>query len=142
MNTLLRWPLVPLGGFEWFLDNATETVPAWWQSAARFPPINTWSDEDAVHVEAEVPGMRLEQIEVTVAGNQLTLSGERPEVSEPGVTLHRRERPVGRFTRALTLPYDVESGQVEARLAQGVLSIDLPKAQSARPRKIEIKASR
>jgi len=142
MNTLLRWPLVPLGGFEWFLDNATETVPAWWQSAAGFPPINTWSDEDAVHVEAEVPGMRLEQIEVTVAGNQLTLSGERPEVSEPGVTLHRRERPVGRFTRALTLPYDVESGQVEARLAQGVLSIDLPKAQSARPRKIEIKASR
>ena len=146
MNTLLRWPLVPLGrDLEWFLGNSLgsppESLPAWWRSAG-FPALNVWSDEDAVHVEAEVPGMSLEQLDVAVTGDQLTLSGERPEVLEQGVTQHRRERSVGRFSRSLTLPFEVEASQVEARLAHGVLSIVLPKAQAARPRRIEIKATR
>lgn len=144
MSTLLRWPLVPLGrDFEWFFGHPAETLPALWQpQAAVFPALNVWSDDDAIHVEAEVPGLRLEQLDVSVAGDQLTLSGERPEVHEQGVTRHRRERGVGRFSRSLTLPYEVEAGQVEARLADGVLSIDLPKAQAIRPRKIGIQASR
>jgi HSP20 family protein len=147
MNALFRWPLVPLSrDVEWFFDNAPETLPAWWQSAAgtpgSFPALNVWSDDDAVHVEAEVPGLRLEQLELTIAGDQLTLAGERPEVLEPGVTRHRSERAVGRFSRTLTLPFPIEPSRVDARLVDGVLAVDLPKAQAVRPVKVEIKASR
>jgi HSP20 family protein len=142
MNTLLRWPLVPLGrDFDWFFNNSSEALPAWWQPAAGFPPLNLWCDEEAVHLEAEVPGLRLEQLELTVSGDQLTLSGERPDGIGQDVIPHRRERAVGRFSRTITLPFPVEAAQVEARLLNGVLSVELPKAQAVRPFRVEVKAA-
>jgi HSP20 family protein len=144
MNTLFRLPALPLSqDLEWVLGSPAESLPAWWSAAsAGLPALNVWSDADAVHVEAEVPGLKLDQLQVSVTGNQLTLSGERPELLEAGVTQHHRERRVGKFTRVLTLPFEVEAAQVEARLVNGVLSIDLPKAQVARPRQIEIRGAR
>jgi HSP20 family protein len=106
-----------------------------------FPPVNVWEDSDAVHVEAELPGLDLKDLEIYVTGgNQLTLKGERKQnVPEKGVC-HREERPFGTFTRTLTLPFNVDADKVEARFENGVLSVRLAKHESARPRKIPIKA--
>lgn len=108
--------------------------------AAAFPPLNVWEEEGAFHVEAELPGLTMKDVEIYVTGqNQLTIKGERtvsaPEKSAP----HRRERQFGRFVRSLTLPSPVEEGKVEARLENGVLSIRLPKHERAKPRRIPVK---
>lgn len=110
--------------------------------ASAFPSLNVWEDGDALLVEAELPGLNFEDIEIFVTGqNQLTLKGERkaPEVTKSAV--HRQERDFGSFVRSLTLPFPVDDAKVEARLENGVLTVRLPKHEAARPRKIEIKAS-
>lgn len=107
-----------------------------------YPTLNVWEDGEVLIVEAELPGLSLDDIEIFVTGqNQLTLKGERkaPEVTKSAV--HRQERDFGNFVRALTLPFPVDDGKVEARLDNGVLTIRLPKHEAARPRKIEIKVS-
>ena len=106
-----------------------------------FPAINLWEADDALFVEAELPGMELKDLEIFVTGrNQLTLKGTRQApVVEKGVQ-HRQERGFGTFTRTVTLPVPVDEANVEARLEHGVLKIRLPKHEGARPRKIEIKS--
>ena len=106
-----------------------------------FPALNLWEDEDALHVEAELPGLELQDLEIFVTGhNQLTLKGERkPPTVENGVA-HRQERAFGKFTRTLTLPFAVDENAVEARFENGVLKIRLPKHEATKPRKIAIKA--
>ncbi len=108
---------------------------------AEFPPVNVWEEADQLFVEAELPGLDLKGLEIYVTGgNQLTIQGEaKPPVAEKSVW-HRRERQFGRFSRTLTLPYPVDPDKVEARLENGVLQIRLAKHESARPRKITVKA--
>ncbi len=103
---------------------------------------NCWETGDAFHVELEVPGVKSEQLDVSVVGDQLSIKVERPEEEPKDVTYHRRERPVGSFTRVVCLPSEVDAGKVEAELEHGVLSIHLPKAESVRPRKIQVTAGR
>jgi len=102
------------------------------------PAVNMWEASDAVLVELEVPGLKADHFEISVVGNQLTLTVDRPELNQEGVTYHRRERPVGSFTRVLRLPVEVDANRVEAELRDGVLTITLPKAESAKPRKIVV----
>jgi HSP20 family protein len=108
---------------------------------AAFPPLNVWEDGDQVHVTAELPGLNLNDLEIYVTGgNQLTLKGERkPCATQKGVW-HRQERAFGSFSRTLTLPFAVDPDKVEARLENGVLQVQLTKHESARPRKIPVKA--
>lgn len=108
---------------------------------ARFPALNVWEEGEEVYVEAELPGLSMKDVEIYVSGgNQLTLKGERkPCAPEKGVW-HRQERNFGAFTRSLTLPFPVDADKVEARLENGVLRIQLTKHESARPRKIPVKA--
>jgi HSP20 family protein len=110
--------------------------------ASGFPALNVWEDGEEVHVEAELPGLDLKDMEIYVSGgNQLTLKGERkkPSLPEKGVW-HRQERSFGSFHRSLTLPFPVDADKVDARLENGVLHIRLTKHESARPRKIPVKA--
>jgi HSP20 family protein len=102
------------------------------------PAVNLWEAEDAVVVETEVPGLKNEQIDISVVGDQLSLKIERPDIQQEGVTYHRRERPVGAFNRVLRLPAEVDPDRVEAELRNGVLTIILPKAEAAKPRKIQV----
>jgi HSP20 family protein len=102
------------------------------------PPVNVWEQDDALKVELELPGVKNEQIEVSVAGDDLSIKVTRPDVDQDGVTYHRRERPVGSFSRVVHLPVQVNADRVEADLRDGVLTITLPKAESARPRKINV----
>jgi HSP20 family protein len=112
----------------------------WLGAGDEYPPVNVWEDTDQAHVEVELPGLDLKDLEIFVTGgNQLTLKGERKaNVPEKGV-LHRQERGFGSFSRSITLPFNVDADQVDAHLENGVLLIKLPKHASARPRKITVK---
>lgn len=106
-----------------------------------YPPLNVWEENDQVFVEAELPGQDLKDLEIYVtSGNQLTIKGERKPCSADKGVWHRQERNFGHFTRSLTLPFAVDADKVEARLENGVLKVKLAKHESARPRKIEVKA--
>jgi HSP20 family protein len=102
------------------------------------PALNAWEAGDALRVELEVPGVKQEQLDISVVGNELTIKVERTPAVPEGATYHRQERPVGAFTRVLRLPVEVDAGRVEAELRHGVLTITLPKAETARPRKIQV----
>lgn len=106
-----------------------------------FPALNVWDDGDNLNAEAEVPGMKLEDIEIYVVGNELSLKGQRVIDRGENDTFHRRERFTGRFERSVTLPVKVDAENVKATLRDGVLSIALPKAPEARARKIEVRSA-
>lgn len=103
------------------------------------PALNVWEDERSLYVEAELPGLKMEDLELLVSGGELTIKGQRPEAGGEGVTYHRRERERGDFTRVIRLPVAVEADKVEASLKAGILTIRLPKSDSARMRRIEVK---
>jgi HSP20 family protein len=114
-----------------------------WTTPAAFPALNVWEDADSVYVEAELPGLDLKDLEIYVTGGtQLTIKGVRkpciPEKEK--VVYHRQERGFGNFVRVLTLPFAVNSEKVDARLENGVLTTRLAKHESAKPRKIAVKA--
>jgi HSP20 family protein len=109
-------------------------------AARTYPALNIWEDEEAIYVEAELPGLEQDKLEVVVLGSELTIKGELSEQVAEGATLHRKERPEGRFTRVAHLTSEVDASKVHAVLKNGVLTITLPKAEAARPRKITVKA--
>ena len=107
-----------------------------------YPALDVWEDEATLFVEAELPGMELADVEIFVTGgNQLTLRGERKQPQEGEGTWHRQERGFGQFSRALNLPFNVDADKVEAKLQHGVLTVELPKAADAKPRRIAVKAN-
>lgn len=107
--------------------------------AAGGPAVNVWEDDQSLFVETELPGLSLADIDVTVMGNELTIKGERKETLPENATYHRRERTVGAFARTMSLPVEIDAGRVTATLKDGVLMITLPKAEAAKPRRIEVK---
>ncbi len=124
-----------------FRDLGFDLLESPWRLTALYPPLNIWEDEGAVYVEAELPGMSLDDLEIFVTGhNQLTIRGERKAPEIEGATWHRRERAFGTFSRVITLPVDVDADKVEATFHNGVLRIVLPKTAASRTRKIAVKA--
>ena len=109
---------------------------------AQYPALNVWEDDDNVFVEAELPGLDLEDLEIYVTGeNQLSIKGERKvPVLEKGVW-HRQERGYGAFSRLVELPYAVNADTVSAQFRHGILTITLPKREEVKPRRIEVKSS-
>ena len=105
------------------------------------PAVNLWEQADALTAELEVPGVNSGHIDISVAGGELSIRIERPDLLQEGATYHRRERPVGSFTRTLRLPFEVDGNNVQAELNNGVLTITLPKAEEAKPRKIKVAAA-
>lgn len=104
-----------------------------------YPAVNVWDEGPSICVEAELPGVKREQLDLCVTGKELTLKGNRPTVSEENLTYQRRERGTGEFARVIPLPVEVDSNGIEAKLSEGVLTIRLPKAEKSRPRQIEVK---
>lgn len=107
-----------------------------------YPALNVWMNEDGAVATAELPGLDVKDIEISVVGQTLTLSGERkPEALPKEAAYHRQERTAGKFTRTLDLPFNVDSAKVQATLEKGILRILLPRAEQDKPRKITIKAN-
>lgn len=112
-----------------------------WLTAAGSPRLNVWEEGDVFYAEAEVPGLKSEDLEISVVGKVLTLKGRRVVPTEGDATFLRRERGYGEFTRSITLPVEVDAAQVSASLVNGVLTVKLPKAEAAKPRKISVSQS-
>jgi HSP20 family protein len=105
-----------------------------------FPALNVWEDSERMYAEAEVPGLTLDDLEITIQGNELGIKGARKPHGGKEALYHRQERGVGEFVRYVTLPVDVDAEHVEATLKHGVLTIVMPKAEQARARKIAVRA--
>lgn len=109
-------------------------------STSVYPPLNIWEDEGHLFVEAELPGFQLNELEITVTGdNQLSLKGERKQPELAKGTWHRQERGYGSFSRLIELPASVDPGKVSAEFKLGVLTIALPKREAVKARRIEVK---
>ena len=102
--------------------------------------IEAMEKRERVKFVNSLPGFKMDDVEVLVTDDQLTLRGSRnAPAPEEGRAL-RRERAVGSFERTIGLPVSIDTERVEAKLTNGVLSITLPKAEAARPRKISVRA--
>jgi HSP20 family protein len=106
------------------------------------PSVDVSETPKEVIVKAELPGMDPKDIDVSVRGDILTLSGERKqETEEKGENFHRVERSYGSFSRSVKLPAEVDSGKVDATYKDGVLRITMPKTKEAATKKIQVKAA-
>ena len=109
--------------------------------AGTFPTFNVWANEDGAVVTSELPGVKLEDLDITASGKTISIKGARKESSAgEGVRYLRRERPEGEFNRSIALPFQIDAGRVSASLSKGVLEITLPRAESDKPRKITVNA--
>lgn len=121
------------------LFNGRTEVDGWDTPAKVYPLLNVSHDSENVYVRSEIPGMMLDQLDVSVTGRSLTVTGERSIPDEDStVRYHRREREAGKFRRQLNLPTDVDSDRVQANYQHGILMVVLPKSEKAKPRKIAI----
>lgn len=112
------------------------------RTAPQYPAINVWTNEDGAVLTAELPGVNTEDIDISVVGDTLTLSGtRRPDSMQEGDKYHRRERNYGTFSRTFQLPFHVETDKVEAVFEKGVLHLSLPRAEVDKPKKIAVKSA-
>jgi len=107
-----------------------------------YPAVNISEDGKNCYIRAELPGVNSEDLDVSFVDGSLVIRGERKIAPEKaGMSYHRRERQEGTFRRIISMPERVDPDKVSARLQNGVLTVTLPKAEEAKPRKISVKAS-
>ena len=110
--------------------------------AGVYPLVNISEDPDHFYVRAELPGVRAENLEITLQDNNLILRGERQiPAEEKQVNYHRRERESGFFRRVVPLPAMVQGDKVQAACKDGILTIKMAKPETVKPRKIEVKVA-
>lgn len=107
-------------------------------SVSAYPAFNVWADNEGATVTSELPGVTMDGLDVTVQGKVVTVKGSRANPAAEDAGYLRRERRVGEFSRSFELPFQIDAGKVEAKLANGVLEISLPRAENDKPRKIAI----
>jgi HSP20 family protein len=112
-------------------------TPTLWQ-----PVVDVEEHADGYTLRAELPGMKLEDLKITLVDNQLVIRGEKKrEVEKKDANYHRSERVFGAFERVFTLSQAVGADKIEATYRDGVLEVKIPKAEDAKPREIPIKTS-
>lgn len=105
-----------------------------------FPAINMWMSENDVVLSSEIPGVDPDNIEISIEGDVLDLSGSRvAEDLKEGGKYHRQERPHGTFRRKIRLPFRAQEDKIEAKYEKGILTIKIPQAEADKPRKISVK---
>jgi|SRR5208282_1671952 len=131
----LAWPTFGrLANLQDEIDRLFESPLMAWS-----PVLDVREDADNFVVRAELPGLKREEIEVSLHDGALVIAGERKaENVEEGVEVHRQERYYGKFQRALTLPTPVAAEKIKAQYKDGVLTVTLPKVEEAKPKQIDI----
>lgn len=102
------------------------------------PALDLYQNNDNVIAVAELPGMRREDIQISLHDGTLTISGERKRESSTGEKAERTERYIGTFRRSITLPARVDANKVTATYRDGILTVTLPKAEEAKPKQIQV----
>jgi len=142
-----RWPsgFDPLSGLRYMqreLDRLMGRGPfaeAQRVGGGTYPPVNVLSGEDDMIVQCEVPGIPRDDVDISITGETLVIRGtKRPAADEEEVNYQRRERGSGDFSRTIVLPDRVDADRTQAALADGILTIRLPKAESAKPKKVPV----
>src|ERR1043166_9429262 len=106
------------------------------------PALDMYEDKDNVYVRAELPGMRKDEIDLSLHDGSLSISGERKHEGQfKDVEVYRSERFFGRFQRTVTLPTPVAAANVKAQYKDGILTVTLPKAEEAKPKHIDVSVS-
>lgn len=107
-----------------------------------YPPMNIWSNGSELLVSAELPGLEIKNLDVSVNKDVLTIQGaNKANEAEDKTICHRNERGYGNFSRAVKLPYPVDVSKVKANYKLGVLTVRLPRSEESKPRKIAITAA-
>ncbi|TVQ52100.1 MAG: Hsp20/alpha crystallin family protein [Phycisphaerales bacterium] len=120
------------------LRHPLEHIGCSWLHA--YPPTNVWEDNGTLYLEAELPGMREDEIDVTISGHELVLKGTpKPEEMPEGATPLIRERDVPSFSRVIHLPVEIDQAKITATLENGILTLTMPKTESARSRQIKVR---
>src|SRR3972149_5273174 len=123
------------------LDRVWETVirgaPELGSPQLAFPPVVLSESKEGYTVRAEIPGINISELDLSISGNSLSIKGVRKE--EEGGTYHRREREAGSFERVIALPGPVDADKVEASYLNGVLKVTLSRVEAKKPRAIAIK---
>ncbi len=105
------------------------------------PPVDVLEEAEVIRIVAEVPGVKPEDVKISVEGNVLTIQGTKEQVAEEQTErVHRYERTYGAFERTFTLPATVDAERITASYDKGVLTVTLPKAEKAKPRQIQVEA--
>ncbi|MBF0441148.1 MAG: Hsp20/alpha crystallin family protein [Oligoflexales bacterium] len=104
-----------------------------------YPAINIFESDGNLKIKAEAPGMEKKDINIELKGDSIVISGERKPSLEGAGNYHRREIRSGKFNRQFQLPYRVDTEKISANLEDGILTIDLERAEEDKPRKISIK---
>jgi HSP20 family protein len=121
-----------IGGFPFGSESGTLT-------AAWTPAVDVFEDKDAVKIVAELPGVKAEDVKISLESQTLTMRGEKRQVAEEDGAGNRYERTYGAFERTFALPGTVDADRIEASYADGLLTVTLPKVERARPRQIDIR---
>ena len=108
---------------------------------ARTLALDIYETDDDLVVEASLPGISPDEVDISVVGNTLTIKGEHEEEAEKGEKgkYHCRERRYGAFQRTISLPVEVNANKAEAVFKDGILKLTLPKVEEAKPKRIEVK---
>ena len=156
MNYLTRWQRPEVASWPVFgrltnlrdeLDRLFESPLAEFTGSSQLlsgwtPALDIFEDKDNLTVKAELPGMKREEIEVSLHAGTLTISGERKRESKhEGAEVYRSERFVGRFQRTVSLPSPVASDKVKAQYKDGILTVTLPKTEESKPKQIDVNVS-
>jgi HSP20 family protein len=123
-----------LGTLDW---EARDNAGASW-----VPPVDIFEQPDAIRIAAEVPGVKPEDVKISLEDNVLTIHGSKDQVSQERTErVHRYERTYGTFERSFTLPTTVDATNIKAGYENGVLTVTLPKVEKAKPRQIEVQVA-
>ena len=153
MNSVIRWHRPELANWPAFgrltdlrdeIDRLFEAPLSEWAQASRLlshwtPAIDVFEDKDTLTIKAELPGMKKEEIELSLHNDCLCISGERKcESKHEEAETYRAERFFGRFQRTVSLPAPVATDRVKAQYKDGILTVTLPKTEEAKPKQINV----
>ena len=122
-----------------FEDSFVGRRPREWLPAEGTLALDMYQTEEATVIKSSVPGVKPDDIDITISGNTLTISGETKEEEEDYI---RRERRYGSVSRSVVLPEGLEAGKAEASFEDGILTLSIPKAPEAKPKVIEVKGKK
>jgi HSP20 family protein len=145
MSNLTRWePVREMMTLREAMDRLFDdafTRPISQSGGSVVPAIDLYQNDDDVVVKAALPGLKAEDVQISITADVLTLRGEfKKETEQKEATYHIREQRFGSFERAVMLPTDVQSDKSKAEFENGVLTVTLPKAETVKPKTINIKA--
>jgi len=144
MTSLTRWDpfrdlVVLQNEMDRLLDNSLRMTNGWPQNGGGYwtPAIDAWETEDEFIIEATLPGIEPDNVDISVVNNMLTLQGQVQREGQQG-QIRLRERQYGPFYRSIQLPSLVDRDNIQANYHNGVLTLHVPKAEEAKPKRIQV----